>query len=80
MNGTPIFTTRTVLLMIASGIVGFGVNYFSTRLANEKLLATITAQYDAILLAQQTARGSESERLNNRKLELEAQIKLLSKK
>lgn len=74
------FNTFTVSMMILSLGIGFFLNYWSSKLANDKLLAQLQDQYDAILLAQQTARGSESEVLNNRKLELEAQIRLLSQR
>lgn len=74
-----IFTRKTIFLMVLSAIVGFSVNYFSTKLANDKLLHTLTAQYNAILQAQQTVRGSESQVLNIKKMQLEAQISLLSK-
>lgn len=72
------FNKTTVLLMIISAGIGFILNYWSTKLANDKLLASLTSQYNAILQAQQHARGAESSLLEKRKSDLEAQIKILS--
>ena len=70
----------TILLMFASAIVGFYLNVYSNRITNKELLDSLKAELALLTQAQQTARGSESEVLKNRKQELEAQINILSKK
>lgn len=74
------FNTFTVSMMLISLAIGFFLNYWSSKLANDKLLAQLQGQYDAILLAQQTARGGESELLEKKKSDLQAQIKILKTK
>ena len=74
------FNTFTISMMILTFAIGFFVNYWSTKLANDKLLSQLQGQYDAILSAQQTARGAQSQFLEGKKNELQAQIKLLKKK
>lgn len=73
------FNKKTVLLMVVSLIAGFFLNYWSTKLANDKLLASLQAQLATINQAQQHARGAESAILAKKKSDLEAQIRILSK-
>lgn len=75
-----IFNQKTILLMVLSAIVGFSVNYYSTKLANDKLLASLTDQYNAIIAAQHTAKGIDSAALEKKKSDLQAQIRILSEK
>lgn len=74
------FNTFTVSMMLISLAIGFFLNYWSSKLANDKLLASLQAQYDAIILAMQNARGAQSQALEMKKSELQAQINILSKK
>lgn len=74
------FNTFTISMMVLTFAIGFFLNYWSTKLANDKLLASLQSQYDAILLAQQTSRGAQLTNLNDKKMELQAQIEILSRK
>lgn len=74
------FNTFTISMMVLTFAIGFFVNYWSTKLANDKLLASLQGQYDAILQAQQTGRGAQSPAIENKKIELRSQIELLSNK
>lgn len=73
------FNKTTVLLMVVSLIGGFFLNYWSTKLANDKLLASLQAQLATINQAQQHARGAETPLLDRRKSDIEAQIRILTK-
>lgn len=73
------FNRFTVSMMILSAVVGFLFNYWSTKLANDRLLKQLQDQYDAILQALQKSRGISYDLLEKRKTQLEAQINLLSK-
>lgn len=71
-----------IILVIASLIVGFYLNKLANDIANKKLLAQLEADIAAINQQQHKGRISpeESAALENRKLQLEAQIKILSQK
>lgn len=73
------FNSFTIFMMFISAIIGFFLNYWSTKLANDKLLAQLQSQYDTIIQMQQHTRGSQSEILEKKKLQLQAQIEILSK-
>lgn len=64
--------------MVISLVAGFFLNYWSTKIANDKLLASLQEQLNAINKAQQTSRGAQSQVLANKKSDLEAQIEILS--
>lgn len=74
------FNKTTVILMVISLVAGFFLNYYSTKLANDKLLEELKAELATINKAQQTSRGATSVALENRKSDLEAQIRILSRK
>lgn len=74
------FNRTTIFLMMVSAIGGFILNYWSTKLANDKLLASLQAQLATINQAQQHARAAESPLLEKKKSDLEAQIRILSQK
>lgn len=73
------FNKTTVLLMVVSLVAGFFLNYWSTKLANDKLLASLQAQLATITKAQTISRGADSAFLDRRKSDIEAQIRILSK-
>lgn len=74
------FNKTTILLMVISLVAGFFLNYYSTKIANDKLLQELKAELDLINKAQQTTRGASSSFLERRKGEVEAEIRVLSKK
>lgn len=73
------FNKTTVLLMVVSLVAGFFLNYWSTKLANDKLLASLQAQLALINKAKQTSRGADSSLLEKKSSDLQAQIRILSK-
>lgn len=73
------FNRTTVFLMLVSLVAGFFLNYWSTKLANDKLLEQLQAQLATINQAQQHARGASTPLLDRRKSDIEAQIRILSK-
>lgn len=70
----------TVILALVSFGIGFVVNYYSTKLANNQLKKELLAELAALNTVQQTGRIGleESVRIAQRKNEIEAQIKILS--
>lgn len=72
---------HTVLIAFLSLILGFFLNYWSTKIANNKLKNELLAELTALNNVQSSGRTSAGEdiRIQQRKNEIEAQIKILSR-
>lgn len=72
---------KTFWLMFASAVIGFLVNYISTVIANRKLKSDLLAEWAALNNQQHQGRVSPAENLKieQRKNEIQAQLKVLSK-
>lgn len=72
---------RTVLIAIVSLTLGFFINYWSTKLANNKLKEELLQELATLNNIQSKGRVSslENVKIEQRKRELEAQLKIISK-
>lgn len=72
---------REITIALVSAAFGFLANYLSTRIANNQLKKELLAELTALNIAQQQGRTSAGEkiRIEQRKNEIEAQLKILSK-